>query len=61
MDKKVGRPKVGEVKVIFPHSLAEALARAAEEKGLSRSAYIRMVLSENLRPYLEKTGGGGNG
>ena len=59
----MGRPRVGDVrvKVIFPRSLAEALARAAEEKGLSRSAYIRMVLAENLRPYIEKADGGESG
>jgi hypothetical protein len=39
--------------VLLPRELADALERYTQERGVSKSALVRMLLSEHLKPYLE--------
>jgi hypothetical protein len=38
--------------VLLPPELADALERYTQERGVSKSALVRMLLSEHLKPYL---------
>jgi predicted DNA binding CopG/RHH family protein len=42
-------PRSERIVVILPRELVDALTRLADAKGLARTAYIRMVLTEHVK------------